>query len=149
MRGLRGCACRLELTRAGSRTGTKPSLELVAIEMTADEDDAAVPGLVGLPWSLEVAFEQHVHRLEHEPAIVARDIDDALATQDVRAARLGELGEPRAHLLRIHSRVRGQRDAVHVVVVPIARCAINAMIVRAMLVVDVAGFAVRRHEESR
>ena len=47
------------------------ALEVLAIEVAADEDDAALALLIGAPRALMIAVEDHVHALEDEAVVQA------------------------------------------------------------------------------
>src|SRR5688572_24230428 len=54
--------------------------ERLIVEVAADEDQARVALVRRLPGALEVALEDHVHGLEHQAALLALDVEDALGT---------------------------------------------------------------------
>jgi len=74
-------------------------------ELAADEDQAAAARFAGPPGALPVAFQQHVHRLEHQAPIVARHVDDALCAQDVGALLGYQPAQPLADPRLVHGPV--------------------------------------------
>src|SRR6478609_317762 len=75
---------------AAFEAGLDPLLRQVA----ADEYDPAFPLLPIFPWPLVIAGEDHVHALKHEPLVVALELQDALAAQDVGAVPLHQVLHP-------------------------------------------------------
>src|SRR5271169_3749575 len=60
-------------------TALEPFGDLLAGQIAADEDDAALALLVLLPRPLMIAVEDHVHALKHEAPVVVLEGEDALA----------------------------------------------------------------------
>jgi hypothetical protein len=81
--------------------GEESPFELLAVKITADEDDAAFPLLVLLPGPLVVTLDDHMDTLDHIAIIVAIKCDDPLEPQDVGAFELCDLLDPGKELLRI------------------------------------------------
>src|SRR5208282_2313254 len=113
----------------------EPFRDLLARQITADEDNPALTLLVFVPWPLVVAVEDHVHALEHEALIVALEREDALAAQDVWAFLLHQILHPREELVGIERLVAAQRNRLHVLVVIVLEAAV---MVRLLVMVIVA-----------
>src|SRR4051812_22996834 len=64
------------------QAGLEPLPDLVLRQLAADEDEAALALLAGLPRPLVIAVENHVHALEHEALVVILEGEDALAAQN-------------------------------------------------------------------
>src|SRR5437764_636347 len=78
-----------------SRQATlEPLSDLVLRQVAADEDEAALPLLAGLPRPLVIAVENHVHALKHETLVVVLEGEDALAAQNARPLLLHEVLHP-------------------------------------------------------
>src|SRR5437763_5442219 len=64
-------------------------------QFAADEDDAALARLAVLPFSLMIAFQHHVHALEHVAIVIAGEGKDALGAQILLAFAGDEVLQPR------------------------------------------------------
>src|SRR5262245_43955494 len=96
------------------------ALEVLAVEIAADEDELAGARLAVLPRRAPVAVHHHVHALKDVAARGAVDGEDALAAEDVGTAQLQERAHPFLEPLR-HDRPVGRerqtRDLLFVVVI--------------------------------
>src|SRR4029078_12244392 len=79
----------------------EPLPDLVLRQLAADEDEAALAVLAGLPPPLVIAVEDHVHALEHEALVVVLEGEDALAAQNARPLLLHQVLHPGEELVRV------------------------------------------------
>src|SRR5204863_2028969 len=70
-------------------------------QLAADEDDAAFAALAVLPLPLVIAFQHHVHALEHVAVIVVGEGEDAFRTQNLLAIGGDEVLQPRHEYGRV------------------------------------------------
>src|SRR6478735_215046 len=105
-------------TQVPSRqAGLEPLPDLVLRQLAADEDEAALALLAGLPRPLVIAVENHVHALEDEAFVVILEGEDALAAQNARPLLLHEVLHPGEELVRVERLVGPDRDRMHLLVV--------------------------------
>ena len=83
-------------------TGVEASLELFAVKVAADKDEAGFTLFVFLPWTLMIAFDDHVHALYHIALCVTFESNNALEAKDVRAVCLSDLLNPWEETVWIH-----------------------------------------------
>ena len=84
-------------------------VQLLAVQLTADEDEAAFALFIFLPRALVIALDDHVHALHHVTLGIALEGNDALEAKDIRAVGLGDLLDPREEPLGVHL-AAAQRD---------------------------------------
>src|SRR6185436_18707128 len=77
------------------------ALQVLAVEVAADEHELARALLVGLPRHAPVAVHHHMDALVDVAARRAIDGEDALAAEDVLAAQLQERAHPFLEPVRI------------------------------------------------
>src|SRR5580704_10613974 len=70
-------------------------------QFATDEDEAALPRLVILPFPLVVALQHHMHTLEDVAVVVTGKGEDALRAQDLLALGLNQVLQPGHELGRI------------------------------------------------
>src|SRR5206468_12861687 len=77
-------------------------------QFAADEDDAALARLAVLPLPLMIAFQHHVHALEHVAVVIADEGKDALGAQNLLAFAGDKVLQPRHEFCGIERLVRAQ-----------------------------------------
>src|SRR6185503_6809908 len=87
------------------------ALQVLAVEVAADEDQLAGAFLAILPRRAPVGVHHHVHALEDVAPRRAVDRQDTLAAQDVAAAQLQERAHPFLEPVGIDRPVRGEAEA--------------------------------------
>jgi hypothetical protein len=85
--------------------------EQVLGQVAADEDQPALPLLVGFPGPLPVAIEQHVNPLDDEALVVVLQRQNALHAQQVGAVLLRDVLDPGHEPVRLDRTVCAQRQA--------------------------------------
>src|SRR3954454_24380886 len=113
----------------------EPLPDLVLRQLAADEDEAALALLAGLPRPLMIAVEDHVHALEHEALVVVLEGEDALAAQNARPLLLHQVLHPGEELVRVERLVGPDRDRMHLFVVIVLQAASIVMMMRVIVVV--------------
>src|SRR4029078_8651667 len=113
----------------------EPLPDLVLRQLAADEDEAALAVLAGLPPPLVIAVEDHVHALEHEALVVVLEGEDALAAQNARPLLLHEVLHPGEELVRVERLVGPDRDRVHLFVVIVLQAAAIVVMMTVIVVV--------------
>src|SRR3981081_4413663 len=104
----------LHRNQTPSRQATlEPLPDLLLRQLAADEDEAALALLIGLPGPLMIAVEDHVYALKHEALVVVLEGEDALAAQNARPLLLHEVLHPGEELVRIERLVGPDRDRLH------------------------------------
>src|SRR6185436_6718947 len=120
------------------QAGLEPLPDLVFRQLAADEDEAALALLAGLPRPLVIAVENHVHALEHEALVVILEGEDALAAQNARPLLLHEVLHPGEELVRVERLVGADRDRLHLlVVIMLEAAAVVVMIVIVLMTIMV------------
>ena len=99
--------------------GFKITLEFVAIEVFADEDELGGAGLVILPRAVGHAFEERVHALEDVAFVASLDGEHALHAVQVFPSIVQQESEPIVDEIEVEIAVEGERDAPDGVVVVI------------------------------
>src|SRR5690606_24678211 len=115
--------------------------EFGLVQVAADEDGAAPAALLLAPGLLKVAFEDHVHGLEDQTAILALNVDDALGAQDVLALLAQQAVQPGGEFSAVQRTVQRQGNALDVVLMGVAARTVAVpmvmMVMAAVFVVDV------------
>src|SRR6476620_6449132 len=117
------------------QAGLEPLPDLVFRQLAADEDEAALAFLAGLPRPLVIAVENHVHALEHEALVVVLEGEDAFAAQNARPLLLHQVLHPGEELVRVERLVGPDRDRVHLFVVIVLQAASIVMMMGVIVVV--------------
>ena len=86
--------------------------EGVPVEVATDEDEL-VGARRAAPRLVQLAVEQHVNALEHEPVRLVLDRQHALHAEDVRALLLEQFAHPGVQLLRVEFARERDADARH------------------------------------
>src|SRR5471030_106108 len=89
------------------------ALQVIAVEIAADEDELARALLARLPRRAPARVHHHVHALVDVALGRAVDRQDALAAEDVRPLDLQERAHPLLELVGIDRLVGGDRQALH------------------------------------
>src|SRR5262249_33475796 len=97
----------------------------LARQVAADENDAAVPFLIGLPWPLVVSVENHVHALKDEALLVVLESENAFAAQNVRPLLLHQVLHPGKEFVRIERLLGAQRNRLHFLIVIVLKPAMR------------------------
>lgn len=87
---------------ASREAGVEACLELLTVEISANENQGVHAQGARRPRSLQLTIEHHVHAVENISARFALDGDDALHAEDVRAATFEQIREPVVELVGIH-----------------------------------------------
>src|ERR1041385_7195609 len=96
---MRWRACRPDQTLSSrGNTALKTVADHLLGQFAADEDDAAFAPLIRLPLPLMIAFQHHVHALEHVAVVVVGESENALRAQDLLAFGSDEVLQPRHEL---------------------------------------------------
>lgn len=69
-----------------------------------------------IPGALEIALKDHVHGLKHQAALIARDIDNALGAQDVRALGGQDIIKPIGDLAAVQWPIQPQGYAANIII---------------------------------
>src|SRR5437764_3415289 len=101
----------------------------LAGQVAADENDAAVALLAGLPRPLMIAIENHVHALENEPLIVVFEGENALAAQNIWAFFLHQVLHPGEKFVGIERLVDGECNRLHLLVVIVLEPAVGMRVI--------------------
>src|SRR4051812_10419670 len=126
----------LHRNQVPSRQATlEPLPDLVLRQLAADEDEAALALLAGLPRPLVIAVENHVHALEHEALVVILEGEDALAAQNARPLLLHQVLHPGEELVRVERLVGPDRDRLHLFVVIVFQAATIVVMMSVIVVV--------------
>ena len=80
--------------------------------MAADKDSARDTLFIRLPFALQVAFEDHMHRLEDQALVLALHIKNTLGAQDVLALFRQQLIEPLGKTDAVDRLVGAERNAL-------------------------------------
>src|SRR3954449_900843 len=128
---LRAPRCRAQVP--SRQAGLEALPDLVLRQLAADEDEAALAPLAGLPRALVIAVENHVHTLEHEALVVILEGEDTLAAQNARPLLLNQVLHPGEELVRVERLVGPDRDRLHLFVVIVLQAA--AIVVMMIVVV--------------
>src|SRR5262249_40769665 len=91
------------------------ALEVLGVEVAADEDELAGALLAFFPRRAPVGVHHHVHALIDVAPRSAVDRQDALAAQDVLALELQQRAHPFLEAIRIDRTVAAEREARHLV----------------------------------
>src|SRR5258707_3223593 len=118
---VRAPRCRAQVP--SRQAGLEALPDLVLRQLAADEDEAALALLAGLPRPLVIAVENHVHALEHEALVVILEGEDALAAQNARPLLLHQVLHPGEKLVRVERLVGPDRDRLHLLVVVVFQAA--------------------------
>src|SRR5690606_34228038 len=100
--GLRDQAVRRSASGWRRLAGLEAFLDLLDVEVAADEDEAAFALLTVLPRTLVVALDDHVDALHDVAFLITLEGDDALEAQDVGTVGLGDLLDPREEPVGVH-----------------------------------------------
>ena len=95
----------------------EPFLELGVVQVLADEDELGLAFLAGFPRLVEVAVEDHVHRLKHETLLTVCDVQHALHAVQVRALVHQEVVDPPLKRVEVEGLVLDDADGGDGVVV--------------------------------
>src|SRR3954452_23804620 len=128
-------APRLRAQVPSRQAGLEALPDLVLRQLAADEDEAALALLAGLPRTLVIAVENHVHALEHEAFVVVLEGEDALAAQNARPLLLHQVLHPGEELVRVERLVGPDRDRLHLFVMIVFQSATIVVMVSVIVVV--------------
>src|SRR5215217_6440700 len=117
------------------QAGLEPLPDLILRQPAADEDEAALALLAGLPRTLVIAVENHVHALEHEALVVVLEGEDALAAQNARPLLLHQVLHPGEELVRVERLVGPDRDRLHLFVMIVFQAATIVVMMGVIVVV--------------
>src|SRR3954452_19978987 len=131
-------APRLRAQVPSRQAGLEALPDLVLRQLAADEDEAALALLAGLPRALVIAVENHMPALEHEALVVILEREDALAAQNARLLLLHQVLHPGEELVRVERLVGPDRDRLHLFVVIVLQAAtivVSVIVVVTMIMV--------------
>src|SRR5215218_767298 len=109
-----GSAARPDLKDRASRllqAVVEAALEILAVEVAADEDELARALLAFFPGRAPVGIHHHVHALVDVASRRAVDGQNALAAEDVGTTQLQQCAHPLLELVRIDRPVGAERQA--------------------------------------
>ena len=89
--------------------------------------------LAVLPLPLMIAFQHHVHALEHVAVVIVGEGQDALRAQDLLALAGDEVLQPRHEFGRIERLVGAQRQRLHLLVVVVLQPAMAVAVIVVMI----------------
>jgi hypothetical protein len=115
-------------------------------QIASDKYNAAVAKLVGPPWALMIAVEDHVDTLEDEPFGVVLERQDAFAAKNILAFGRHQILHPGKEFVGVQRLVTPKRHAPHIFVMivlePVAMMVVIVAVVMMMIVVVVMVVAV-------
>ncbi len=94
--------------------------------------------LAVLPFALQIAVENLMDALEHEPPWLVREGDDPLAAQNVGSFALNEIVKPGNEAIGIDRAVVADRDGMHLVVVEMLQPGVGRALMRMLALVRMA-----------
>ncbi|KAF0210699.1 MAG: hypothetical protein FD172_2384, partial [Methylocystaceae bacterium] len=86
--------------------------DFLLLKLPADEDETRFELLSFFPFSLQIAVQDLMDALEHEPPRLVLEGDDSLAAQNIR----NQIVQPRNESFRIDRAGVADRDGMHLVV---------------------------------
>src|SRR6185312_15213620 len=113
---------------ASGGAGEEAFLDFLAVEVAADQHEAAVALFALFPVALVISVEHHVHALDDETLRIVPEGENTLEPQDFWPFIGGKLVHPWKKLIGIERLFRFQRNRLHLLVMIVLQTAMMVMV---------------------